>query len=47
LLRSSGLNLPVANIPEFNEEEIKKNAAQRKDEIQKSLKLQVQVLSSC
>lgn len=37
LVRTSGINLPIANIPEFDEEEIKKNAVQRKDEILKEL----------
>ena len=37
LVRTSGRNLPIANIPEFDEDEIKKNAAQRKDEILKEL----------
>ncbi len=38
LVRTSGINLPIANIPEFDEDEIKMNAVQRKDEILKELK---------
>lgn len=37
LIKNSGINLPEATIPVFDEEEIKKNAAQRKEEILREL----------
>lgn len=46
LIKNSGINLPEATIPVFDEEVIKKNAAQRKEEILRELEAQHNLILS-